>query len=141
MCLIIKNMHSIVPSIRRQVRPYSFKASRNFLCSSSDHLSLCFVIVYGFLTYWNSNNGLVEKRVISLFQISWFMDRRRAWRMQKRWKPWERNHFRKKTDPLVGGQLQNVGQNSKIFHCWPGEQNVNEHPHFHPIGKRENKWH
>jgi len=35
--------------MRCHARPCSFKASRNLLCSSSVHRSLCLVIVYGFL--------------------------------------------------------------------------------------------
>nr|AFK46663.1 unknown [Lotus japonicus] len=40
---------SVVSSVRCHARPCSFRASRNLLCSSSVHRSLCFVIVYGFL--------------------------------------------------------------------------------------------
>lgn len=39
----------ILPSMRCHARPYNLRASRNLLCSSSVHRSLCFVIVYGFL--------------------------------------------------------------------------------------------
>lgn len=46
---------SFLPSIRRHALPCSFKASRNFLCSSSDHLSLCFEMVYGFLICLSEN--------------------------------------------------------------------------------------